>query len=129
MTYHPMLPFGVLIVAIYAVSWLRNVLAGYAIFGPQNSPFRPCERIVRGFQIAMIILLVIGSVSTSWDSLPRWCHRLANPGRKEPQHVIIPTEYPPTGISPDDPQWLQNEKRRDMQLWEARTRQRYKLPN
>lgn len=129
MTYHPMLPFGLLLLAIWAVTWLRNVLAGYAMFRPQNSSFRASERIVRGFQVGMIVLFVVGSVATGWNigtvSLPQF----DEPRREELPHAIIQSEHPPTAIGPNDPLWLQLEKRHAMQAWEAATWERYNRPN
>ncbi len=110
MTYHPMLPFGVLIIAIYAVSWLRNVLGSYAMFRSQNSPLRPAERIVRGFQIAMIVLFMVGAVSTGWNIRPVLLQVLEESSMKEPPHITTSTTSTPVLPSVDDPPWLAHEK-------------------
>lgn len=129
MTHHPVLPFGVLLLAICAVTWLRNVLAGHAMFRPQNSSFSPFERIARGFQIAMIVLFVVGSVATGWNIGPVFLPQIDEPRMQESTHDMIQTEHPPTAIGSDDPLWLQREKQHDMQAWEAATWLRYKRPN
>ena len=115
------LPFIVLLVGIYLVSSARTALAGYALFRPPTSLLWAFERVARGFQIAMITLFVIGLASTEWKAPPDLRHLFTDPPPKEPPHVIIQTEFPPTAISAGDPLWLQREKRRAMLDWEAKT--------
>lgn len=124
MNFNAILPFMALIVGIYLVSRVRIALAGYAMFRPQTSPLLAFERLARGVQIAMLTLLVIGTASTAWKEPFDWRPPFATPRQKEPAHVIIPTEFPPTAISPTDPYWLQREMREAMLMWEARSRPR-----
>lgn len=124
MNFNAILPFIVLVAGIYLVSRVRTALAGYATFQPQASLLRAFERIARGGQIAMITLFAIGAASTAWRAAPNWRPRFEVRPPQEPPHIIIPTEFPPTAISPDDPYWLQREKREAMLMWEARSRPR-----
>lgn len=129
MTNQSLLPFGVLLLAIAIASWLQSRLAGIAVFRPAHSPLAPCERIVRGAQLSMFVLLVIVTVASVWRSpkgLPELYHR---PVPEEPAHIMLPNSNAPTAITAQDPLWLQREKRKAMLDWESMTWQEQRRSN